>query len=261
MAEVDIVADAHQANVVLPNIARIPASAPINTSPHMGVEPMQLSMLRKNNGQQKKFHAKKGPRQGRNSGPPSSNSTQNLSRVACFNCGKLGHYANTCRSPRKVRVSMMLHSGLIPSTEDDDAVTDLKFEGAVHPVQQTEVPSNLHASSSRCKQLHGMCHPIRAMAVTRQNTRTTFGDSRRGATELNASCDERIAHHGSTRACNPSCTEQEEVVESPGGPPTVRTSLEGIRTNETSPASQGQQTLTVVGNHWTSQTIYASNVL
>ena len=58
---------------------------------------------------------------------------------------------------------MMLHSGLIPSTEDDDAVTDLKFEGAVHPVQQTEVPSNLHDSSPRCQQLHGMCHPIRAM--------------------------------------------------------------------------------------------------
>ena len=55
-------------------------------------------------------------------------------------------------------------------------------------VQQTEVPPNLHASSPRCQQLHGMCHPVRAMAATRQNTGQ--GIIRRDATELNAFCVE-----------------------------------------------------------------------
>ena len=123
----------------------------------------------------------KGPRQGRNNtGPPSSHSTTDLSRVTCYNCEKLGHFANKCRSPRKVRISMILPSSFVCSTHDDDAVPDLRIEGAVDPVQQTEVPPNLHASSPRCQQLHGMSHPIRAMAVTRQTT----GASCRDATEL-----------------------------------------------------------------------------
>ncbi len=45
MAEVDKVADAHQIHVVLPdNIANISASAPDQTTPHMGVKPMQISL-------------------------------------------------------------------------------------------------------------------------------------------------------------------------------------------------------------------------
>ncbi len=139
-------------------------------------------------------------------------------------------------------MSMMLHIGW--TTKDNDAVNDISFEGAVHPVQQTEVLPKRQVSSPRCQQLHGMCHPIRAMAVMRQNTRTTFGDSRRGATELNAFCDEHNAHHGSTRACNPSCTEQEEVVESPRGPSTVRRSQNGTRTDGISSANQRHQTTT-----------------
>ena len=136
----------------------------------------------------------------------------------------------------------MLHTSLVQPTKDDDAVNDVGFEGAVDPVQQTEVPPNLHVSSSRCQQLHGMCHPVRALAVTRQNTRTTFGDSRRGATELNASCDE---HDEQTSPCVHAtlpAAEQEEVVVSPRGPSTVRRSQEGIRTNEITPANQRQLT-------------------
>ncbi len=47
MAEVDIVADAHQLHVDLPD--NIPASAPDQTTPHMGVEPMQISLIRNKN--------------------------------------------------------------------------------------------------------------------------------------------------------------------------------------------------------------------
>ena len=68
----------------------------------------------------------------------------------------------------------MLHTSLLQPTKDDDAVPDLRIEGAVDPVQQTEMPPSLHASSPRCQQLHGMCHPVRAMAVTRQTNRTTL---------------------------------------------------------------------------------------
>ena len=103
MAEVDIVADAHQINVVLPKIAHVPASVPYTTAPHMGVEPMQISKLRKNRHEPKRSRGQKGPRQGRNNGPPSSHSTTDLSRVTCYNCGKLCHFANKFRSPSKVR--------------------------------------------------------------------------------------------------------------------------------------------------------------
>ena len=40
----------------------------------------------------------------------------------------------------------MLHTSLLQPTKDDDAVYDMRIEGAVDPVQQTEVPPNLHAS-------------------------------------------------------------------------------------------------------------------
>ena len=151
----------------------------------------------------------KGPRQGRKKGPPSSDSTkiEIVFETQVF-CGKLAIISkNAGRQRRAWR--LMLHTSLLQPTKDDDAVPDLRIEGAVDPVQQIEVPPNLHASSPRCQQLYGMCHPARAMAVTRQNTRTTFGISRRGATELNASCDERIAHHGSTNS-NLHDTEHEE---------------------------------------------------
>ena len=56
MAEVDIVADAHELHVVLPeSIANIPASAPDQTTPHMGVEPMQISLIRNKN-ERKNLH-------------------------------------------------------------------------------------------------------------------------------------------------------------------------------------------------------------
>ncbi len=54
MAEVDIVADAHQTNVIMPHL-NLPT--PHSTMPHMGVEPMQISTLRNNN----KYGRKKQP--------------------------------------------------------------------------------------------------------------------------------------------------------------------------------------------------------
>ncbi len=36
----------------------------------------------------------------------------------------------------------MLYTSLFQPTIDDDAVTDLSFEGAVDPAQQAEVPPN-----------------------------------------------------------------------------------------------------------------------
>ncbi len=55
MADVDIVADAHQVHVVLPNIANHHVSAPTSkVAPHMGVEPMQISTVRNNKYERKK---------------------------------------------------------------------------------------------------------------------------------------------------------------------------------------------------------------
>ncbi len=60
MAEVDIVADAHQVHVVLPNIANHHVSAPASkAAPYMGVEPVQISTVRNNNS---KYGRKKQPR-------------------------------------------------------------------------------------------------------------------------------------------------------------------------------------------------------
>ncbi len=61
MAEVENLADAHQTNVIVPHLA--PAHS---TMPHMGVEPMQISVLRNNRyGRKKPPRMQSGPRQGR----------------------------------------------------------------------------------------------------------------------------------------------------------------------------------------------------
>ena len=111
MAEVDIVADAHQVHVVLPNVANNPVSAPTNrTAPYMGGEPMQISALRNNSkyGRKKQPRMQNGPRQGRNNnnnGPSSAYPNRDVSGMSCFNCGKRGHLANQCTRRRHVRVS------------------------------------------------------------------------------------------------------------------------------------------------------------
>ncbi len=72
MAEVDIVADAHQLHVVLPdNIANIPASAPDQTTPHMGVEPMQIFRIRNKNERKNQSRIQNGLRQRWSNGPAS----------------------------------------------------------------------------------------------------------------------------------------------------------------------------------------------
>ncbi len=91
MAEVDIVADAHQTNVIVPHL-NIPT--PVHsTMPHMGVEPMQISALRNNHnyGHKKQPRMQNGPRQGRynNNGPPSSRSAKNLQKVNCLVVGSV----------------------------------------------------------------------------------------------------------------------------------------------------------------------------
>ena len=98
MAEVDIVADAHQLHVVLPNnIANIPASAPHQTTPHMGVELMQISPICNKNERKNQSRIQNGPRQGQNDGPPSP-------EVICFNCGRRGHYARRCKLTKRLHV-------------------------------------------------------------------------------------------------------------------------------------------------------------
>ncbi len=91
------------------------------------------------------------------------------------------------------------------------------------------------------QQLHGISQPIRAMAVTRQST--ACGVFRRDATELNANCDEHVQNLP-MRACNPSCTEQEEVVECPRGPSSAPgpQQQQRSRTNETLRASHPSST-------------------
>ena len=139
MAEVDIVADAHDFHVVLPdNIANIPASAPNQTTPHMGVEPMQISLIRNKNERKNQSRIQNGPRQGRSDGPSSS-------EVICFNCGRRGHYARRCKLIKRVQVSMLLSPLMLTGqeslsqpatlstiTNDDDKVNARSFEGAVH---------------------------------------------------------------------------------------------------------------------------------
>ncbi len=135
MAEVDIVADAHQVHVVLPNIANHHVSAPASkAAPYMGVEPMQISTVRNNNskyGRKKQPRMQNGPRQGRNnnSGPSSSHATQNKSGVVCYNCGRPGHIARRYNFATRMQVSMLL------STRNDE-VHDLNSERAVDPAIQ-----------------------------------------------------------------------------------------------------------------------------
>ena len=169
MAEVDIVADAYQTNVKLPQ-ATTPTLAR-STVPHMGVEPMQIAVLRnKKYGRPQQPRIKNGPRQGRNNnnGPSSSYPTSNMSGARCWNCGQSGHRFFQCKKAKRVHISMLTTHSIL--TNDDEEVSELRSEGAVDPAIQAEVPSGLHATVPTCQERTGMRQPIQTMVVTRQNT-------------------------------------------------------------------------------------------
>ncbi len=133
MAEVDIASN--RTNVIVPHL-NIPAPAH-STMPHMGVEPMQISLLRNNRyGRKKPPRMQSGPRQGRNNnidGPPSSRSTTDMSKVRCWNRGRIGHYASLCKRAPQAQVSMLLsgQANMPTISSDDEEVKDLHSEGAV----------------------------------------------------------------------------------------------------------------------------------
>ena len=262
MAEVDIVADAHQLHVVLPdNIANVPASAPDQTTPHMGVEPMQISLIRNKNECKYQSRIQSGLRQGRNDSPASS-------EVICFNCGRRGHYARRCKLAKRVHVSMLLSPLMLTEqeslsqpvtlstiTKDDDKVNDRSFEGAVHTAIQAEVPSNLlYKNSSRRQKSHGMRQPTRKMVVTRQKSAVNdhyrvspiTGQTSWEATRLMEPCVEHESQNGSScvHATFPAAERERRMVRPKGTPLAARGSQEGTRTNQTSNASLHPQPTT-----------------
>ena len=254
MAEVDIVADAHELHVVLPdNIANIPASAPDQTTTHMGVEPMQISLIRNKNERKNQSRIQNGPRQGRNNGPSSS-------EVICFNCGRRGHYARRCKLIKRVQVSMLLSPLMLTEQEslsqpatlstipkDDDKVNNRSFEGAVHTAIQAEVPSNLlYNNSSRRQKSHGTRQPVRKTVVTRQQSAVSdhhrvspiIGQTSWEATRLIEPCVEHEGHYGScVHATFPAAERERRMVRPRGTPSAARGSQKGTRTNQTSDAS------------------------
>ena len=161
MAEIDIVSDANKIDVKMPH-STIAAPTASSATPHMGLAPMQISMLRDGRERSRKPRDQtrpSGKRNNNNGSPPSSSNNKDMSKVTCYNCGKVGHHANKCRSARRVHVSMLLSQGpslMVPdksscqqtsrdsSTIDDDAVNGLNFEGAVHPALRPEVSPCLH---------------------------------------------------------------------------------------------------------------------
>ena len=113
MTEDDIVAAAHELHVVLPDIiANIPASAPDQTTPHMDVEPMQISLINRNKNERKnQSRIQDEPRQGRR------NDVSPSSEVIFFNCGRRGHYARPCKLIKRVQASMLLSPLMLTEQE------------------------------------------------------------------------------------------------------------------------------------------------
>ncbi len=107
---------------------------------------------------------KKGPRQGRIHGPPSSHTTEEMVGSELFELCMVGHHARICQSANKACAKyqcwsfsslMLAKQGLpgqqanhfyFPIANDDDEVIDLRFEGAVHTAIPAEVPSDKHVS-------------------------------------------------------------------------------------------------------------------
>ncbi len=173
MAEVDIVADAHQTNVIMPHL-NLPTHH--STMPHMGVEPMQISTLRNNNkyGRKKQPRMPNGPRQERSNyknGPPFS--TIDMAKVRCWNCGRIGHVASKCNRAPRAQVSMLLSGQTNTPTIscDNEEVKNLHSEGAVDSAIQAEVPLDLHASLPIYQEKSCKEQPVQSMVVTtRQST-------------------------------------------------------------------------------------------